>query len=290
MHKKEYIAHALAIFTIIVWGATFISTKLLLNDFSPVDILIFRFAIGFVALCVAYPKRMRIMDRKHELYFIGAGAFGVTLYFLFENIALTYSYASNVGVIISVVPFFTAIVSKLFYRDTKLRPMFFIGFAVAMVGIILISFNGLSLQLNPLGDILALCAALTWAFYSLCIKKLDGFGYHPVHITRRAFLYGLLLMLPLLYPMGFTLDLGRFAQSANLLNMLFLGLIASALCFATWSVVVSKLGPIRSSVYIYAIPVVTVVLSAIVLRESITPLAMAGTALTIVGLVVSERA
>ncbi len=81
---------------------------------------------------------------------------GICLYYLLENIALTYTMASNVGVIISVAPFFTAILSHLFMKsEGKLRINFFIGFVVEMAGVMLISFNGSKLELNPMGDILA---------------------------------------------------------------------------------------------------------------------------------------
>ncbi|MDD4599539.1 MAG: DMT family transporter, partial [Negativicutes bacterium] len=85
-----------------------------------------------------------------------------------ENIALTYTFASNVGGIISIAPFFTAIFAHLFLDGEKLRWQFFIGFAVAIIGIFLISFNGSShLKLNPTGDILAVLAAMVWAAYSV---------------------------------------------------------------------------------------------------------------------------
>ena len=88
-----------------------------------------------------------------------AGICGVTLYFLFENIALTYTMASNVGVIVAISPFFTALFSHIFNPDETLQPRFFLGFLLAIGGIALISFNGQALQLNPLGDFLAAGAA-----------------------------------------------------------------------------------------------------------------------------------
>ena len=107
--KKEIQGHLLAFVTIFIWGTTFISTKILLKAISPIEILFIRFAIGFALLLLICPHRLRIRERKQELYFAGAGLCGVTLYFLLENIALTYTFASNVGVIVSIAPFFTAI-------------------------------------------------------------------------------------------------------------------------------------------------------------------------------------
>ena len=102
-----------ALFTIVIWGTTFISTKILLADFKPVEILFFRFIMGFVVLLVIYPKRLKSKSRKEKWTFVFAGLCGICLYYLLENIALTYTLASNVGAIISVAPFFTAIAAAL---------------------------------------------------------------------------------------------------------------------------------------------------------------------------------
>ena len=142
-----------AMFTIMVWGTTFISTKLLLADFGPVEILFFRFAMGFGALLLVCPRRIKGVSRRQELTFFLAGLCGICMYYLLENIALTYTMASNVGVIISVAPFFTAILSRLFLgAEGRLRANFFMGFVVAMAGVLLISFQDSRLLLNPLGD------------------------------------------------------------------------------------------------------------------------------------------
>ena len=130
---------------------------------------------------------------------MSAGLSGVCLYYLLENIALTFTMASNVGVIISVAPFFTALLSRLFLKqEEKLNAGFFVGFLVAMAGIALVSFNGSALQLDPIGDLLALFAAFLWACYSILTKKISSFGYNTILTTRRVFLYGLLFMIPAL--------------------------------------------------------------------------------------------
>ena len=206
MEQNKATGHLSALLTILIWGTTFISTKVLLVDFQPVEILFFRFVMGLLALLIVYPHRMKGTTRKQELTFVVAGLCGVCLYYLLENIALTYTMASNVGVIISVAPFFTAILSHLFLKqDEKLRANFFIGFVVAMAGIALISFNGSTLQLNPVGDLLALLAAFLWACYSILTRKISSFGYNTILTTRRVFFYGILFMIPALFMFDFKL-------------------------------------------------------------------------------------
>mgnify|MGYP000523769624 FL=1 len=98
--------HLLALFTIICWGTTFISTKILLVDFSPIEILLTRFVIGLSILYIIRPEPLKLRHEEHRLYLVVAALSGITLYYLMENIALTYTYASNVGIISSTAPFF----------------------------------------------------------------------------------------------------------------------------------------------------------------------------------------
>lgn len=289
MESNTLKGHLFALFTVIVWGTTFIATKLLLVDLTPIEILFIRFIMGFVALTVFYPKRLGFTTKEQELLFMGAGLCGVTLYFLLENIALTYSFASNVGIIISIAPFFTAIVSHIFLDSEKFKVNFIIGFLFAITGIIVISLNGSAvLKLNPLGDILTILAALVWAFYSVLTKKISALNYNTILTTRRVFFYGLIFMIPALFIMDFSPSLQLFTKPKVVFNLMYLGLGASALCFVIWNSAIRILGPTKTSVYIYASPVVTVITSALVLHERITPIAIVGTILTLTGLIISE--
>lgn len=289
MKNNQTAGHLCALLTILIWGTTFISTKVLLRDFQPVEILFIRFVIGLAALFLVCPHLLKGTSRKQELCFAAAGLCGICLYYLLENIALMYTLASNVGVIISVAPFFTAILSRLFLKEEKLRPGFFAGFGVAMAGIVLISMNGSDLKLNPLGDLLALLAALIWALYSILIKKISGYGYPTILVTRRIFCYGILFILPFVIAGGFRIRIDRITMPVNLLNLLYLGLGASALCFVTWNEAVRILGALKTSIYIYLVPVITVVASVLILHEPVTLLALLGALLTMAGLFISEH-
>lgn len=288
--KHSTLGRLSAFVTILIWGTTFISTKILLRTFQPVEILVFRFVLGLLALTLACPHRLKGTTRSQELTFVAAGLCGVCLYYLLENIALTYTTASNVGVIVSMAPFFTGILSRLFLKgETRLRPGFYVGFVVAIAGICLISFPGGHLRLSPAGDLLALLAALVWACYSVLSRKISTFGYPTIQTTRRVFFYGVMFMVPAAFLFGFRLDLARFANPVCLLNMVYLGLGASALCFVTWNLAVKRLGAVKTSLYLYLVPVITVAASTLILKERMTLFSGVGTALILTGLLLSER-
>lgn len=287
--NKYLKGHLSALLTIFIWGTTFISTKVLLVAFKPIEILFFRFVIGLLILLIIYPKKMPATTKKQEITFALAGLTGITLYYLLENIALTYSLASNVGVIISIAPFFTAVLSCCILKEEKLSHNFFLGFIMAIIGIALISFNGsTNFKLNPLGDFLALLAAMIWAVYSILIKKIGEYSFNTIQVTRRIFMYGIMFMLFALVPFGFTLDLNRFSNPVYLGNIIYLGIGASAICFVTWNWAVKILGTIKTSIYIYIVPVVTVVTSMLILNEKITVMAIIGTVMTLMGLFLSQ--
>ena len=287
MQNQESIGHLLAGITVFIWGTTFIATKILLQAFLPIEILFLRFVLGFFALLLVDWHHLHGITVKQHLVFAAAGFCGVTLYYLLENIALTDTLASNVGVIISASPFFTAIFSRIGGK-IRLNMLFFIGFAIAFCGIGLISFQD-GLSLHPVGDLLALLATLAWSAYSLLTHKIAGYGYPVIRTTRIVFLYGLLFMLPVLPWMGFRFAPVRLLEPVYALNLLFLGLGASALCFFTWGYAVKILGAVKTSIYIYMVPAVTVIASVLILHEPFTIRTACGVGFTLAGLLISER-
>ena len=288
--KKEISGHLFALTAILVWGTTFTSTKILLRSFAPVEILFFRFIIGFTVLFILCPHKISVKNVRQEFIFAAAGFCGITMYFLMENIALLHTTASNAGVIVSLSPFFTGILSFYFSDEEKPDASFFIGFVIALAGIALISFNGMvNLNLNPMGDFLALLAAFFWSLYSILMKKASKFGYSNLESTKRVFFYGLFFMIPAILVSDFKWEFIRFANPVNLFNILFLGAGASALCFAAWNTAVNILGAVKTSVYIYIVPIVTVLSAAAVLGEKLTVVSVCGVIITFAGLLISEN-
>ncbi|PIT46058.1 DMT family transporter [Snodgrassella alvi] len=287
--SKRAQGHVIALITVFIWGTTYISTKVLLADFKPIEILFFRFVLGYFTLWILSPHFFAWQGIRQELLFLAAGFCGVTSYFLFENIALTYTTASNVGVIASLAPVFTAILA-IFFLKAEIPPVrFYIGCLLAILGVVLISFNGrFVLSLNLLGDLLAVVACLFWAGYSILTKKSSNYDYNIILLTRRFFFYGLILMLPALYIFDFEWGLWRFAKPDNAFNILFLGLGASAICFASWNYAVKLVGAVKISIYIYLVPIITIITAMLVLKESFTWIAAVGTLLTLSGVLLSE--
>lgn len=289
LNRKALFGHAIALLTILIWGTTYISTKIILRDLSPVEILFYRFTIGYGILWLVSPQFQRPTKAKDEWLFFSLGLTGITLYFLLENIALQYTQASNVGLLISAAPILTALIARLTKGGDKVNAGLIIGFAAAIFGIYLVVFNGkLILKINPLGDILALLAALVWAAYSVLLKKVDTV-YHPILVVRRTFFYGLLTILPCLLLFKADLKAAHTIVFSLILNILFLGVAASALCFVLWNKAARIIGIVNTSNYIYLVPLITMITSVIFLKETVNAPMIFGGLLIMFGVYLSEN-
>lgn len=288
MLKEEISGNIIALLTVTIWGVTFISTRILLRALSPVEILVLRFTLAYLCLCLVPTPKIPIISFKIETLFAFGGLTGISLYFLFENIALVYTSVSNVAIIVSTTPFFTAILACFFLQAPKLGIYYYLGFVLAISGIFLITKQGSQMEWNLQGDGLALLASLSWAVYTIFVRKLSAYAYNSLSITKRLFFYGLIFMIPLMFMENFHLSLNILLTPVNIINLLFLGLGASALCFATWTYALKKLGAARASAYIYLVPVITIFCAVLILDEAITFYTLIGSALTIFGLVLSE--
>ena len=282
--------HLLAILTVAVWGTTFISTKILIeNGLSPQEIFLLRFVIAYVGIWLLSPRKLLADSRKDELWFLLAGLTGGTLYFLTENTALSLTQTTNVAFIICTTPLLTTGLSLLLYRQEKAGKGLLAGSLVALAGVGMLIFNGsFVLKLSPLGDVLTLCAGVSWAVYSLIIRRLSG-RYPSVFITRKVFFYGILTVLPVFAEHPYSFPAEGFLRSAVWMNLLFLSVLASLACFVAWNVVLKRLGTIQSSNYLYLNPLFTTVAAHLFLQEQLTVYAVIGVLLVLGGVFVAAR-
>lgn len=288
MKNRKLIGHILAAFTIIIWGTTFIASKALLETLTPVQIMMIRFAIAYVILWIIHPKWHKPV-LKDELRFFFMGVFGCTLYFLAENYALSFTLASNVSILLAFAPILTGIFAHFCTKDERLNRNVWLGFVLAIAGVALVVFNGtVILKLNPKGDILAFLAALAWAVYSVILKKTPS-RYSSFEIARKVSLYGLLTSLPYFLLTDPQIDFSVLGNLRSVGCLLFLGVLGSGLCNVTWNFAVAEIGVVKTNNYIYANPFITMISAGIILGEPITVMAIGGSVLIILGVVLAGR-
>ncbi|MCL2597411.1 MAG: DMT family transporter [Paludibacter sp.] len=283
--RPTYLFHILAIFCVFVWGTTFVSTKTLLNNcLSPDSIFFYRFLMAYLAIWFISPKTLFAKNLKDEFRFLLLGITGGSCYFLTENTALKISFVNNVALLVCTAPLITTLLSRLFLKTEKLKKWQIVGSLIAFLGVSFVIFNGrFVLKSNPLGDFLSISAALLWAFYTILLKKLDS-KYHIIFITRKVFFYGLMTIIPFFGFNRLQTDLALLTRPVVAENLIFLGMVASLLCFVLWNITLKHLGSIVPTNYIYFNPLITLISSAIVLNEVITPIAAIGAVLILTGL------
>lgn len=274
-----------------IWGETFVSTKVLLESgLMPSDIFFFRFVLAYLCGWLFCHRRLWAETWKDELLLLVLGIMGGSLYFLTENMALMFSTASNVAILVGSTPLVTAVLLSLFYKEERMCRRQVVGSLIAFAGMALVILNGqLRLHLSPKGDVLALCASLTWATYSLVLKRLSG-HYSSLFITRKIFAYGLLTILPWLWLKSpLQTDVAVLGRPLVWKNLLYLGLVASMLCFFVWNWALKRLGTVRATNIIYLQAFFTMFFSHLILGEHITLMAVCGTLILIAGMLMASK-
>lgn len=245
--SNELRGHFAAAFTILVWGSTFISTKILLYQFGPVEILILRFLLGWLFLWLIRPLKFTTVNRKHEFLFALAGLTGVTMNYLLENIALMHTQASNLAVIVSTAPLFVGIFAFI-TMGYHLKWNFFCGFVFSMIGIFQISFQNIKdVHLHLSGDLIGIGIAIVWGVYSILMERIGKFGFDNILVTRRIFFYGILFMIPFTGFFESFENISLWMKPKNLALILYLGMIACAVSYMTWNYAIRVIGSVKAN-------------------------------------------
>ena len=288
---NRLIYHLVAFMVVAIWGVTFVYTKLLLiAGLTAAQIFVLRFIMAYLLLLVysLIRKQFRLFASvwQDELLMAALGVTGGSLYFLTENSAMIYTTTTNTSLIVCLCPLIAALLIALFFRSMRLHGIQIVGTVMAAIGVCIVVLNGhFVLHLSPLGDMLAFGACLCWAFYSLLMIP-AGQRYDTLFITRKVFFYGLLSMIPyfLVFP-----DLPSLSVVLRIDDLLFLGCVASMLCFLAWNWVIKKLGAVIVTNYVYFNPVTTVIFAWLILAERITIYFLVGTLLILAGMYLCNK-
>ena len=291
---SRFLYHFVAFLIVAIWGSTFVFTKmLLLNGLSPAHIFTLRFIVAYILLlAVSLTRHHQWLCHllKDELLMVALGITGGSLYFLTENVAMLYTTATNTSLIVCSCPLFTMFLFALFYRHSERITRFqAVGSLIACLGMAVVVLNGhFVLHLSPVGDMLAFAACLCWAVYSLLMRPALE-HYSSLFITRKVFFYGLVTIIPYyIFVPGFP-TLTTILRPDVLWNLLFLSVVASLLCYLTWTWVISRLGAVVATNWVYFNPITTILFAWWLLNEQITVWFLLGSVLILLGMFMADR-
>lgn len=285
-NKSIVLGHLGALLCVSMWGVSFVSSKVLLdNGMQPVEIYIWRFVIAYILIWCCRRMKLWADNWRDELRLLMCGLLAGSIYFLTENFALRYTLVSNVSLLTSMSPLITALLLGVLYKSERPGAGMLLGSLVAFLGVACVIFNSsFNLKLNPLGDILALSAAFSWALYSLVLKRLNA-NYDVWFITRKTFFYGVITALPFIAVEPPAYNIVQVLTRGELIgNILFLGVGASLVAFVLWAETVKKVGALKANNYMYLQPIITLIFSALFLGEAVSIVGVVGCALILIGL------
>lgn len=284
--KRSIIGYLLALTTVTIWSSTFIITKLLLDYLTESQILIFRSFFAVITLFIIYPKITKTNKKEELLYFLSGTA--LALYFIFENTAVNTTFPSNVGLLVATSPIFTAIIISHLEKKGYFTTYTIIGFVLAQSGVALVVLSDTGIEgFSPLGDILAVLAALMFSVYTVILSSVSK-ETHIIEKTRKVFIYSFLVFL--IYSFLFQEPI-LWEETTPMLfvGVLYLGVIASSFAFIFWNRAIDIIGTYKTSLFIYLIPVITMIMSILFINEKITVFKLIGASFIIGGLYLSEN-
>ena len=289
MGQSKAGVYFLVILAMIFWGFTFVAFKFANQSFRPITIVAFRlfvslfFLFGFALLF----KRLNRIRKKDQKWFLLMAIAEPFFYFLGEAYGLTLVSATIGAVIISTIPLITPFGAYYLYRE-KLTRMNYIGLVISFGGVLLVVLNKSGgLAANPLGILLMFVAVLSAVGYTLVVKRLAD-DYTPLTMTAYQSLYGLILFIPLFLIFEVPhLNLNG-VTTPSLLAVIYLGVFGSGICFIFMAIGIRELGASKANIFANLIPVVTAILSFLLLKEAMPLLKILGIFIVIVGLLMSQ--
>lgn len=278
--------HLAAIFTVFVWSITYISSKIVLGVLTPMQLTLYRFIIGYICLLIIKPPKTWRLNFRVDLNLILSGLFGICLYYVLENSATRMTQASYVSIIVSTIPLITSVLAHFINRDEKFSHMQILTFMLSFSGVTIIILEGSTLDGGQLtGNLLALLASIIFGFYNIFLKRIDR-SIDPLERSRKINFYGL-LFISIFYLFSPDKSIPKeLFEPVYILNIIFLGVVASSMCILTWSYSISGIGAVKTSRYIYLAPLITNVVSSIILKEYITLSKVLGMVLIITGMLI----
>ncbi len=281
---------ALLLVTVIMWGWTFVATKICLAYLTPAEILGLRLILALpvlYGLMIVQKIKMDFTVKEKQRLLLGSGV--LTLHFLIQITGMQYTSATNTGWIISVTPLVIVFLSHFFLKE-HIGANDIAGVIIATVGILLLmsrgDFSSLGWLASP-GDWLVLASAHTWAVYTVVGRNISR-SHNPIAVAF-AFLLPATVMMTVY--MGLTSDWSKFTHLPlePLVALVFLGVVAMGLANWWWQKGVASIGAAKAGTFLYIEPLATMVLAVPLLHETVGVFTLAGGLLVLGGVYWAQR-
>ena len=290
---KKIIPYLEALFAVIVWGTSFIATKIAVGEISPIAVVWVRFAMGIPILMftVIARKQFSFPKGREWLYFTLLGFLGITFHQWLQSNGLKTAQATTTSWIVSTSPAFIAILGWMVLKE-KLNLLQSSGIALAMVGVLAVVSKGdLSTltagNFGTTGDFLILISSVNWAVFSILSR--GGLNRHPsTFLTFWSMTIGWLITSAAFFYGRHYVDIPQL-DLRGWVAMIFLGIFTTGFAYIAWFDALSQLTAAQTGAFLFIEPLTSMVVAAIILHEKITPVSMVGGAVILAGIWLVNR-
>ncbi len=287
MSNSKLFTYVEAFFAVIVWGASFIATKIALREISPITVVWLRFSMGVIilGLAVALRNQLSLLRRSEWAYFALLGFLGVALHQWLQSNGLQTSEAGTTAWIVSMTPVFMAVLGWIILKE-KLGWIKIAGILLAFIGVLIVVSKGdiRSISIGKFGtpgDKLILISALNWAVFSALSRR--GLKTHPATLMMFYVMsFGWLFISILFFARQNISEIGKLTIN-GWFGITFLGVFCSGLAYIAWYDALQALTTAQTGVFLYIEPLITVVVAFFILGEAITSALLIGGAVIILG-------
>lgn len=276
----------------VFWGGSFVANAIALKYVGSIEIASIRFFIAAPLLLIATylwkGREIFTFDKKDIITFIILALTGVTFQYVIQVSAQNFTSATSASLLINTSVFFIMILSALFLNE-KMTWIRIMGAIIGFIGVaLLITKGSLSLDLNEnaIGDLMIIMCALLWSIYSIYGKKIAT-KYHPLALLNYIFILGTIGLVPF-YFLTPHLPIQNVPLTA-LAAILFLAIFCSIIAYLVYNIALEKMDVSRVAVYIYFVPLSTIVLAAVILNETLTMASVAGGLMVLIGMYLAEK-
>ncbi len=256
---------------VVIWGASFIATKIALEEIAPLAIIFLRLILASILLFIlaVYSKKSFAIDLKNH-----GGIFILALIAAFhlwiQVTGMQYTTAANTGWIIGTAPIFMAIVGFVIFKES-LSPIRIFGILLAFFGLLMLiskgDFSSIDLLSNQ-GDFLILASAFTWSIYSAVNKKIS-LSYSPLLTILFLFVMMAIIISPFSINSAAIQSVISFSAK-GWIAIFFLGIFCSGVAYVLWAQALKEMDSVKVGAFLYFEPFVTVFAAWLMLREDIT--------------------
>ncbi|PID41193.1 MAG: hypothetical protein CR981_04350 [Proteobacteria bacterium] len=290
MKRTSSITYGALILAVVLWGLSFVATKIALGSFTPFSLIFVRFsAASLFFCCFLFRKNAPLIQRSTYRNSFFLALFQPGLYFFFETYGLRYTTATKTALIIATIPVFVMCFSALFLKE-KIKPVNALGICISLVGITILVLggaDGIAFDQVMLGDLFVFGAVLSATIYTIFTRHL-GKTVPPTQITGLQMIFGSIIFFPFFLwdqPNMHWFEIGSEAIIA-VCGLIVFATIGAFLCY---NFALSRIDATKVSVFINLIPIVTAVGAWSLLGETMTPLQMTGGAIVIGSVYLANR-